>query len=226
MKKRSILLFLSLVLLGSSCMSLLYPTPKQMSIQKGMTQQEILELLKEPSFRRFDENGEEWEYREAIVGGFRVTIIGFTDGRVALLDMFQEDASMPPSATVVVTPNHSTSHPSGMQRPPQNAPPARPHRRAMPAAEFDSFFRELKEGISFDRMKKIDAALLTNGFTSAQCRNLLTLFTFSAEQVELLKILYPQVVDKQQFSTVVDRMTYGTDKREINDYIENYNRKK
>ena len=64
-KETLAVLFLSLVL--GSCGSLM-DNNILLSIHKGMTQEEVTKLLGRPDYRRFDEQGEQWEYRK---GGVR-----------------------------------------------------------------------------------------------------------------------------------------------------------
>lgn len=58
-KETLAVLFLSLVL--GSCGSLM-DNNILLSIHKGMTQEEVTKLLGRPDYRRFDEQGEQWEF--------------------------------------------------------------------------------------------------------------------------------------------------------------------
>lgn len=229
MKKLSITIasLLLLLLIISSCGSMTIVSKKKlMDIQQGMTQQEIKALLGSPDYRRFGEMFEEWEYQRLDESlNWAVVLVFFTDGLVTGMDTFQSPTPPSPvthpvqNTTVVVTPSPSRPHSPGNEV---------PHRRreVMSQPNFDKFHQSLKRGFSWDYMKTIENALQTTRFTSAQCQVLLKLFSFSDEQVGFLKAVYPGVSDKQNFYTVVDKLSFGTDKTRINDYIENYNKRR
>lgn len=229
MKRLSITIasLLLLLVIVSSCGSMTIVSKKKlMDIQQGMTQQEIKTLLGSPDYRRFGEVFEEWEYQRLDESlNWTVVMVFFTDGLVAGMDTYPLPTppaqAAPPvhNTTVVVTPGQNRPH-----RPEDEAPHGR--RKVMSQAEFDKFHQSLKRGFSWDYMKTIEQALQTNRFTSAQCQVLLKLFSFSDEQVGFLKTVYPGVSDKQNFFTVVDKLPFGTDKTRINEYIENYNKRR
>ena len=86
-KETLAVLFLSLVL--GSCGSLM-DNNILLSIHKGMTQEEVTKLLGRPDYRRFDEQGEQWEYRKGGgIGHYGTTIlIDFKNNLVSNLDSF------------------------------------------------------------------------------------------------------------------------------------------
>lgn len=61
-----------------------------MQIQRGMTKQEVIELCKKPLYQRFDDLGEEWEYRGFVSNHWSVIVVSFENDRVVALDMFKE----------------------------------------------------------------------------------------------------------------------------------------
>lgn len=229
MKRLSITIasLLLLLLIVSSCGSMKIVSKKQlMDIQPGTTQQEIKTLLGSPDYRRFGEAFEEWEYQRLDESlNWAVVLVFFTDGLVTGMDTYPlptpSSQVTPPvhNTTVVVTPGQNRPH-----RPENEAPHGR--QKVMSQTDFDKFHQSLKRGFSWDYMKTIEQALQSNRFTSAQCQVLLKLFSFSDEQVGFLKAVYPGVSDKQNFFTVVDKLTFGTDKTRINEYIENYNKRR
>ena len=87
-KETLAVLFLSLVL--GSCGSLM-DNNILLSIHKGMTQEEVTKLLGRPDYRRFDEQGEQWEYRKGGgIGHYGTTIlIDFKNNLVSNLDSFE-----------------------------------------------------------------------------------------------------------------------------------------
>lgn len=97
-KETLAVLFLSLVL--GSCGSLM-DNNILLSIHKGMTQEEVTKLLGRPDYRRFDEQGEQWEYRKGGgIGHYGTTIlIDFKNNLVSNLDSF-ESVPTPPAVAV------------------------------------------------------------------------------------------------------------------------------
>ncbi|MEG1563078.1 MAG: DUF4476 domain-containing protein [Bacteroides sp.] len=224
--KRILLPLLLLPLLLSSCASLIdgASSRKFLSIQQGMSQQEVLDLCKEPSYKRFDEGGEQWEYRGYYISGvYSVILMDFVNGVVAGLDMFPVPAanvsvSSPNPPAIVVEPSYRPD----FQRPPHGGNAG--YRDVMPEREFASFLHSLKSGFSTERLPKIREALPTNRFTSAQCRELVALFAFNDEKLELAKTVYPRVADKNNFTTVVETLNYF-DREKMNEFIKGYHQR-
>lgn len=222
MKRLHLLGILLTVLVLSSCgLTRTFTTQEFMSIQNGMPKQEVTQKFGTPDLRRFMDGIEEWEYRGYVNNvGFSVVVISFEDDHVIGLNTFKE-------ATVTVTPEQSLPPITVL---PDNRPqplPGYPHRgEVMSANEFDTFYKSLKSGFSSERMKKIDGALQEVRFTSAQCQTLLKLFAFSSEQVELLKTMYPSIADKRNFDAVIETLAHGTDKRDVRNFVENYNKRR
>ncbi|MDD3040602.1 outer membrane protein assembly factor BamE [Bacteroides sp.] len=87
----AVLLFLVLIL-SSSCASYYVSGKKVMEVQKGMTQQEVRQLLGKPDYRRFEGDLEEWEFRRdkgtPLTPTPMTIIIQFMDGEVVSMDTF------------------------------------------------------------------------------------------------------------------------------------------
>lgn len=96
MKKHLLLYFLLIMLLCSSCYSswIGFSGDRLMMIQHGMTQSEVKKILGEPTFRRFDQVVEEWEFRKVAVGGWSVAVIRFANGEVVGLESFLDQSSV------------------------------------------------------------------------------------------------------------------------------------
>lgn len=93
MKKIRVYLYLALwAVLCSSCFTswLGFSSEQLMKIQKGMTKEEVKQVFGKPSFIRFDEVVEEWEFREIAAAGWSVAIVRFIDGKVVELNTFLE----------------------------------------------------------------------------------------------------------------------------------------
>lgn len=88
---------------------------------------------------------------------------------------------------------------------------------------FDRFLQTMKNA-SFDsnRTKQIEASVLTTSFTSEQCLKLFNTYSFDNERIKFLKIIYPRIVDKQNFFIVIDKLTFSSSKNEMNEFVKKY----
>ena len=97
------------------------------------------------------------------------------------------------------------------------------YNRVMNDQLFQTFYKEMKnEPFKDDRMKLLNAALAGSDFTSAQCLQLTKLYTFDDDRMEIMKIMYPRIVDKEAFFTVINTLTFSSSKEKMKDFIIGY----
>ena len=100
------------------------------------------------------------------------------------------------------------------------------YNRVMNDQLFQTFYKEMKnEPFKDDRMKLLNAALAGSDFTSAQCLQLTKLYTFDDDRMEIMKIMYPRIVDKEAFFTVINTRTFGSSKEKMKDFIIGYGKR-
>ena len=100
------------------------------------------------------------------------------------------------------------------------------YNRVMNDQLFQTFYKEMKnEPFKDDRMKLLNAALAGSDFTSAQCLQLTKLYTFEYERMEIMKIMYPRIVDKEAFFTVINTLTFSSSKEKMKDFIIGYGKR-
>ena len=100
------------------------------------------------------------------------------------------------------------------------------YNRVMNDQLFQTFYKEMKnEPFKDDRMKLLNAALAGSDFTSAQCLQLTTLYTFDDDRMEIMKIMYPRIVDKEAFFTVINTLTFSSSKEKMKDFIIGYGKR-
>ena len=100
------------------------------------------------------------------------------------------------------------------------------HDRVMNDQLFQTFYKEMKnEPFKDDRMKLLNAALAGSDFTSAQCLQLTKLYTFDDDRMEIMKIMYPRIVDKEAFFTVINTLTFSSSKEKMKDFIIGYGKR-
>ena len=100
------------------------------------------------------------------------------------------------------------------------------YNRVMNDQLFQTFYKEMKnEPFKDDRMKLLNAALAGSDFTSSQCLQLTKLYTFDDDRMEIMKIMYPRIVDKEAFFTVINTLTFGSSKEKMKDFIIGYGKR-
>ena len=100
------------------------------------------------------------------------------------------------------------------------------YNRVMNDQLFQKFYKEMKnEPFKDDRMKLLNAALAGSDFTSAQCLQLTKLYTFDDDRMEIMKIMYPRIVDKEAFFTVINTLTFSSSKEKMKDFIIGYGKR-
>lgn len=100
------------------------------------------------------------------------------------------------------------------------------HNRVMNDQLFQTFYKEMKnEPFKDDRMKLLNAALAGSDFTSAQCLQLTKLYTFDDGRMEIMKIMYPRIVDKEAFFTVINTLTFSSSKEKMKDFMIGYGKR-
>ncbi len=104
-----------------------------------------------------------------------------------------------------------------------NRHPHREQRIEMNDRDFDEFYNRYKN-ISFTSDKELflDQTLMSASFTTDQCIILLKSFNFSSDKKSLIKKIYPNIVDKNNFYRLVDQLTFQSDKNEVYEYIKQY----
>ena len=100
------------------------------------------------------------------------------------------------------------------------------YNRVMNDQLFQTFYKEMKnEPFKDDRMKLLNAALAGSDFTSAQCLQLTKLYTFDDDRMEIMKIMYPRIVDKEAFFTLINTLTFSSSKEKMKDFIIGYGKR-
>ena len=95
----------------------------------------------------------------------------------------------------------------------------------MDPQRFDIFFKTLKdETFESSQLNMLETAVINTRFTSEQCERILRLCSFDSGRIKFMKLLYPAVVDKQNFFQVVQLLDFDSNKKEINCFIQDYHK--
>lgn len=204
-KETLAVLFLSLVL--GSCGSLM-DNNILLSIHKGMTQEEVTKLLGHPDYRRFDEQGEQWEYRKGGgIGHYGTTIlIDFKNNLVSNLDSFE---SVPTPPAVAVCPPAQVESTVAPPRPPHH----NGHRPNYPQITSDNDFQQLYNKIKQKPFKdeQLDILSLAAGhrwFSCQQCVRLMSIYTFDDDKLKVLQILATRIADKENYDKIINSLDF------------------
>ena len=108
MKNIHIILFFTLWVILGSCSTYYVSNKQVMEVQQGMSRQNVEKILGKPDYRRFDGDGEEWEYHRissVLYGNSIKIIVYFADGRVTSMDTFNGDEILLPAPVVMLLPS-------------------------------------------------------------------------------------------------------------------------
>ncbi len=91
----------------------------------------------------------------------------------------------------------------------------------------DNEFNRVLDNISRERgennmMKSATQIISTNSFSSEQVKEMLQLFSFENNKLDLAKLAYDKTVDQRNFYVVNDVFSYGNSKDELARYIRNH----
>lgn len=86
------ILLVMMMLLGSCVTSRAgFSNEQLLGIHKGMTLEQVTEILGKPTHRSFDDEGEEWEFRALGFSGWSVVRVLFVDSRVTKMKSYLEN---------------------------------------------------------------------------------------------------------------------------------------
>ncbi len=91
----------------------------------------------------------------------------------------------------------------------------------MPEDKFQELLNMLqKEAFESGKLEIVRTAAKDNFFTSEQVKRIMETFQFDDYKVKAAKILYPRVVDRENFFVVFSTLTYSSSREELRKWIE------
>lgn len=174
-----------------------------MKIKPGMNQEEVTEILGNPTYHRFDEGSEQWEYRKqhAITGQATTIIVNFTNGYVSSMDSFDDTpptlpppvAVCPPSEITTVEPSRDPDHHGH-----------RPRHKAMNPQDFENLYSKIKKKpFKDDQMELLSVGIVNNYFTCHQIARLMSLFVWDDDKMKVLNMVSERIVDRNNGEEIV-----------------------
>ena len=95
--------------------------------------------------------------------------------------------------------------------------------RAMNTQSFDNFKQTMqKESFDNTRMNIAKQVIGSNYFTTAQIKDVLQLFSFESNKLDIAKYAYKNTIDKGNYFSLTDCFTFSSNKDELMQYIHNY----
>ena len=221
MKKIHVILLLALGLGVSSCFTSYISNKQVMGVQQGMTQRDVESIFGKPDYRRFDGDMEEWEFHRdkgtpVLTSEPMTIIVQFANKKVISMDTFKGYGRPLPHPVVVPPPPTVTTV--------EVVPGHQPEEiRLMTDTEFNNFIEKLKFTIMSDDQKRLIGQMLDkHDVTSSQCVRIVKEISYTPDQVEMMKKLYPYVRDKQNFNKVIDSLFSTVYKDEMYKFIKEY----
>lgn len=95
--------------------------------------------------------------------------------------------------------------------------------RGMNDREFNDVLKQIdKEWLESNKLKSALQIVKNNSISAAQVKEMLLLFSFENNKLELAKQAYASTVDKKNYDLVFDVFSFNNSKAELERYIRNY----
>ncbi len=106
---------------------------------------------------------------------------------------------------------------------PDNGVTIRQEMKIMSDREFSDLCESIKsESFESDKIYVIQLAAKYNRFTVAQLVTLIDLMSFSNDKIEVVKIVYPNVIDKYNSHLIINAFTHSSDKERVKKIINDF----
>ena len=190
-------------------------------VERGMTKQEVIEIMGQPKLTSFDAYGDRWEFYKmnALTGESKRIVVGFDlNGRVVAYNMSYVDDNVQQPAP--------PSHPScgagaGVVAVVGPKVPIG-HVYCLDDASFSILYNKVKNA-SFDDNKfdLLQVASLGCYYSCAQTARMMRIFTFGDKQLKVLRMMAPHIVDPQNATDIYKVLTFDSEKSEAGEIIRN-----
>lgn len=190
-----------------------------LKLEKGMTKEEVVVLLGEPDFRRFNREREEWEYKKEnpVTSEKKVIVVGFINNRVSNMNSF--DGNYIPTPPVDVYPPEEVEADESFVYP---LPPKGQHTHAyaMNNKDFELLYAGIeKEPFAKGRIQSLELAIVNKYFTSKQCVQLMSLFPFNGDKLKALHLLAPHILDSENYIEIVNSFPFSSDREKAREEL-------
>ncbi|WP_308274245.1 DUF4476 domain-containing protein [Prevotella sp.] len=186
-------------------------------VERGMTKQEVIEIMGQPKLTSFDAYGDKWEYYKmnVIQGESKRIVVGFDlNGKVIAYNMSLVDDNT--NNEVGCNHQRPTLPPYGV------GPDAPTYYYCLDDASFSILYNKVKNA-SFDDNKfdLLQVASLGCYYSCAQTARMMRIFTFGDKQLKVLRMMAPHIVDPQNATDIYNVLTFDSEKSKAGEIIRN-----
>lgn len=203
------------ILMFAVCTSASAKTKK--IVERGMTKQEVIEIMGQPKLTSFDAYGDRWEFYKmnVLTGESKRIVVGFDlNGRVVAYNMSYVDDNVKQPAP--------PSHPSCGAGAGVIVGPEVPIGYCLDDASFSILYNKVKNA-SFDDNKfdLLQVASLGCYYSCAQTARIMRIFTFGDKQLKVLRMMTPHIVDPHNATDIYNVLTFDSEKSKAGEIIRN-----
>ena len=92
--------------------------------------------------------------------------------------------------------------------------------RAMGKSDFELLHSLLKEEpFESGRVKMIRVACIGNYFTSSQCADMLSLFSFDSSKLQALEYIASRIIDKRAYDVILNEFSFTSNREEAKELL-------
>ena len=182
------------------------------SVERGMTKQEVINILGKPKLTSFDAYGDKWEF---IKNTKQITVSFDLNGRVVACNM---------NYVVDVNTNHTVDVNHQRHTPPYAIYPNAPmyYDYCLDETSFVKLYNKVKN-TSFDDNKfdLLEVASLGCFYSCNQVARMMSIFTFGDKQLKVLSMMASHIVDPQNAIAIYNVLTIDSEKAKAVEILKN-----
>ena len=190
-------------------------------VERGMTKQEVIEIMGQPKLTSFDAYGDRWEFYKmnVLTGESKRIVVGFDlNGKVVAYNMSYVDDNVQQPAP--------PSHPScgagaGVVAVVGPKVPIG-YGYCLDDASFSILYNKVKNAsFDYNKFDLLQVASLGCYYSCAQTARIMRIFTFGDKQLKVLRMMAPRIVDPQNATDIYNVLTFDSEKSEAGEIIRN-----
>ena len=192
-------------------------------VERGMTKQEVIEIMGQPKLTSFDAYGDRWEFYKmnVLTGESKRIVVGFDlNGKVVAYNMSYVDDNVQQPAP----PSHPSCGAGAGAGVVAVVGPKVPigYGYCLDDASFSILYNKVKNA-SFDDNKfdLLQVASLGCYYSCAQTARMMRMFTFGDKQLRVLRMMAPHIVDPQNATDIYNVLTFDSEKSKAGEIIRN-----
>ena len=182
------------------------------SVERGMTKQEVINILGKPKLTSFDAYGDKWEF---IKNTKQITVSFDLNGRVVACNT---------NYVVDVNTNHTVDANHQRHTPPYAIYPNAPmyYDCCLDETSFAKLYNKVKNA-SFDDNKfdLLEVASLGCFYSCNQVARMMSIFTFGDKQLKVLSMMASHIVDPQNTIAIYNVLTFDSEKAKAGEILKN-----